>query len=111
MSAFIEPFLIGGSVVAGAKYVSQIVNPAYAGLVSGMPMGLIASFFMADDKVRRKFYGGYMITDIVTALSITMLYILTRVMTKTPVNYISGIGYFIWLIVSFLSITYFKKNL
>ena len=111
MSAYIQPFLIGGSVVAGAKYVSQIVNPAYAGLVSGMPMGLIASFFMANDKVRKKFYGGYMVTDIVTALAIAILYILTRVMPKTPVNYISGVGYVIWLIISFLSITYLKKKL
>lgn len=111
MSSFIKPFLIGGSVVAGAKYVSQIANPAYAGLVSGMPMGLIASFFMANDKVRKKFYGGYMVTDIVTALAISFLYILTRIMPKTPVNYISGVGYIIWLIISFLSITYLKKSL
>lgn len=108
---YLEAFLIGGCVVAGAKLASAVVDPAYAGLVSGMPMGLIASFFMANDKVRKRFYGGYMITDIVTAISISVLYAMTRIFKTTPVNYISAIGYVVWLVCSYLSITYFKKGL
>ena len=32
---YIEPFLIGGSVIAGSKYVSTFASPALAPLIGG----------------------------------------------------------------------------
>lgn len=111
MIEYIKTFLIGGGIVTGAKLVSTLVDPAYAGLVAGMPLGIVSSFFMKDDKVRRRFYTGYMKTDIVTAIAVSVISLLLTRMPNISVDKVSAIGYFIWAICSFLVITYFEKPL
>ena len=43
---YIKPFLIGGSLIAGSKYISHFVAPEYSPLIGGLPTGIIASFFI-----------------------------------------------------------------
>ena len=47
----LEPFLIGGSVIAGAKWASLYLNPGLAAVIGGAPTGLIASLFIAEISV------------------------------------------------------------
>ena len=108
---YLKPFLIGGTIIAGAKYISTKVNPAYAAMVAGMPSGIIASYFLSDDAVRRKFYGGYAIADIIVAIVVGGVSILTHYKRDISVNHISFIGYIIWLVLTFLSIKLFSKKI
>ena len=55
----VKPFLIGGSVIAGSKFVSKYASPALAPLIGGMPTGIIATYFMDDDKSKTEYYNGY----------------------------------------------------
>ena len=41
---YVEPFLLGGSIIAGSKWVSTMVDPAYAAMVAGMPTGIIGNY-------------------------------------------------------------------
>ena len=42
---YLKSFLIGGSVIAGSKLVSDYTNPLYGSIIGGMPTGIISSFF------------------------------------------------------------------
>ena len=46
----VKPFFIGGAVIAGSKAVSKIAPPALSPLIGGMPTGIIATFFLDNDK-------------------------------------------------------------
>ena len=56
---YVEPFLIGGSVIAGAKLASKYMGPAFAPLIGGMPTGIIAAFFLNNNKNKRIYFNGY----------------------------------------------------
>lgn len=101
---FIEPFLLGGTIVAGSKMLSTMVDPAYAAMVGGMPTGIIASFFLANDSQKRQFYKGYGISDVIVAITINMIVFITMRWSSIPVNTISIIGYLLWLVFSFIGI-------
>ena len=50
---YVNPFLIGGSVIAGSKIAANMAGPALAPIVGGMPTGIIASFFLKSQLVFR----------------------------------------------------------
>ena len=47
----LEPFLIGGSVIASDKWASLYLNPGLAAVIGGAPTRLIASLFIAEISV------------------------------------------------------------
>jgi hypothetical protein len=109
---YVEPFLLGGSIIAGSKWVSKMVDPAYAAMVAGMPTGIIASFFLANDSDKRQFYKGYGISDAIVAIAVNVIALIAARWTDVPVNVFSVAGYFIWLTLSYTGIKTFaaKKN-
>lgn len=102
----IKPFLIGGLTIAGGKLLSKKVDPAYAPLLSAVPTGIIASFFLKDEKSKREYYTGYLIADIFLSFTIDSILLGTLYFVKTPVNYLSIIGYLFWVTASFLAIKF-----
>jgi len=107
---YAEPFLLGGSIVAGSKWLSTMVDPAYAAMVAGMPTGIIASFFLANDSQKRQFYKGYGISDAIVAITINVIALLTVRWSSVPVNAFSAVGYILWLILSFTGIRMFAAK-
>ena len=101
---YLKPFLIGGSVIAGSKYISKYANPALAPLIGGMPTGIIASYFLQTDKDKRNFYHGYAISAPILALAIEFIFIMTSQIQTIPVNIISTIGLLVWGVLSFTTI-------
>ena len=104
---YLTPFLIGGSAIAGSKYLSTKVNPAYASMLAGMPTGILGSFFLANDKVKREFYKGYAVGDVVVGITIVLIALATTHFDKINVNILSIIGYFVWLILTYIGIRFF----
>ena len=102
----IKPFLIGGVTIAGGKLLSKKVDPAYAPLLSAVPTGIIASFFIKDEKAKREYYTGYLIVDIFLSLTIDSILLGTLHFVNTPVDYLSIIGYLFWITASFLGIKF-----
>ena len=107
---YAEPFLLGGTIVAGSKWLSTMVDPAYAAMVAGMPTGIIASFFLANDSDKRQFYKGYGISDAVVAVTINIIALLTVRLTSVSVNTFSIVGYILWLAISFVGIKTFAAK-
>ena len=102
----IKPFLIGGAVIAGSKYVSKFVSPALAPLIGGMPTGIIATFFLDNDEQKRKYYDDYAYSSFVLFLAILLIHMWTRHSTL-DVNVISSVSLIVWAIMSYYIVNFF----
>lgn len=103
----IRPFVIGGTVIGGAKLISRYVDPALAPLLGGMPTGIVASFFLNNDKDKRQYFKGYGVSTSILVVAILMLVYGTRVLTNIHVDVISSVTLVVWAILSYISINYF----
>ena len=92
---YAKPFVIGGGVIAAGKYLSKFVDPAIAPLVGGLPTGVIASFFLDNDKARKGYYSGYVYSSFVLFLVITAIHLVGE-HTKLPMDMVSLGGLAIW---------------
>ena len=102
----LKPFLIGGSVIAGSKFVSKYASPALAPLVGGLPTGIIATFFMDTDKSKRLYYTGYAYSSFLLFIAVLICHLWSS-NTQTSVNIISSICILVWAILSYLVINFF----
>ena len=101
---YVKPFIIGGSIIAGAKFTSKFMGPQFAPLIGGMPTGIIASYFLESDKTKRLYFNGYMYSSFVITLAVIFIHFASTSMTTIPVNVISAIGYVVWAVVSYFLI-------
>ena len=101
---YVKPFVIGGGVIAAGKYLSNFVNPAIAPLVGGLPTGVIASFFLNNDKARKGYYHGYVYSSFVLFFVVTAIH-LAGEYTNMAMDLVSLLGLLVWG-----SISYFVIN-
>ena len=106
---YIKPFLIGGSVIAGSKFVADNGPPQLAPLIGGMPTGIVASYFLANDDNRRKYFDGYVYSSFTLFIAILTIYKLDN-KTSIHVNIISGIALVLWAIITYFVINTFVKT-
>ena len=104
-----KAFLIGGGIIAGAKYISKRVSALWASLLGGLPTGIISAMFLKDDKDIHKFYNGYLIQSVVLTIIIILLNVAIA-STDISVNKLLIIAISIWLVVSILMIHLLKKE-
>jgi hypothetical protein len=102
----VKPFLIGGSVIAGSKFVSKYASPALAPLIGGMPTGIIATYFMDTDKAKTEYYHGYAYSSFLLFVAILTCH-LWSTNSNTPVNIISTVCILIWAVLSYFVINIF----
>jgi peptidoglycan/LPS O-acetylase OafA/YrhL len=72
LKSIIIPFLIGGTVISGVKYASSHVqNTALAAIIGGVPTGLIAIYFVSDEKSLKYAHTYFFVTlSLLTAIAI-----------------------------------------
>lgn len=107
---YLKPFLIGGLVISGSKFVSTFASPEIAPLIGGAPTGIIASYFLQNDDARRKFFSGYSVSAPILALAIVIINYMLNMFPEVNTNIISTLGLFIWAIVSYLVVEVFMKK-
>lgn len=107
---YVNPFLIGGSVIAGSKIVSKIAGPSLAPIVGGMPTGIIASFFLKTQQAKRDYFSGYFYSSILLAIAIMFIHFVSISHTKWNVDLISSIALLLWAILSFFTINFFMPK-
>jgi len=100
---YAKPFVIGGGLIALGKYTSKFVDPAIAPLIGGLPTGVIASFFLDNDKMRKGYYHGYVYSSFVLFFVIAAIH-LAGEHTKLPMDLISLVGLAAWGGISYLVI-------
>jgi hypothetical protein len=105
---YIKPFLIGGSVIAGSKFVADYGPPQLAPLIGGMPTGVIATYFLANDAARKKYFDGYIYSSFTLFIAILAIYILQK-NTSININIISSMTLVFWAIISYFVINTFVK--
>ena len=104
---YANPFLIGGSVIAGSKLAAKMVGPALAPIVGGMPTGIIASFFLKSQNAKREYFAGYLYSSILLAIAIMFIHFTSMFYKQWNVDIISGIALAIWAVLSYYVITFF----
>tara|TARA_B100002051_G_scaffold255060_1_gene270341 strand:+ start:2067 stop:2516 length:450 start_codon:yes stop_codon:yes gene_type:complete len=92
---YVKPFVVGGGVITAGKYLSQFVDPAIAPLVGGLPTGVIASFFLANDKARKGYYNGYVYSSFVLFFVIVLIH-LAGEYTNLAMDLVSLVGLLVW---------------
>lgn len=103
---YIKPFLIGGSVIAGSKLVSEYGPPELAPLIGGMPTGIIAAYFLTTDAAKKKYFNGYVYSSFTLFLSILLISLLQN-NTSININVISGTALVVWAIFTYIVINVF----
>jgi hypothetical protein len=71
--ASIKSFFIGGTLIGGAKYISDRVGPVWASLFAGIPTGIISALFLKDQGEMRQFYEGYFTQSVVLVFVVSIL--------------------------------------
>lgn len=104
---YLKPFLIGGGVISGAKYVSTYFSPLYASIIGGLPTGIIASLFLPTG-ADIKYYESYAYHSVLLALTVNVIYQLNK-KTKIDPRVISVVGIIIWGLLSVLLVRYYLK--
>ena len=107
---YVKPFIIGGSVIAGSKIASKIMGPELAPIVGGLPTGIIASFFLSNNKVKREYFEGYVYTSFILFLAILFIHIATKYFPSASVNVISGSAFIVWAVLSYFIIKLHKDG-
>jgi hypothetical protein len=97
LKSLIIPFLVGGTVISGVKYSStHIKNPAVAAIIGGIPTGLLALYFVNNDKSLQYAYNYFFITlSLLTSVSI---FFMLHTYTKIPKNQVLLISVMCWAI-------------
>lgn len=101
-------FLIGGSVIMGVKWVATSFSPEFSPIVAGMPIGILASFFLNKNSEQVKYYNGYIYFSIITTMTVIVANWLCN-HTAISVNVISAVAFILWAIASFTFI-WWRKN-
>ena len=100
---YLEPFLIGGSIIVGSKFVASYANPTLAPLIGGMPTGIIASYFLSSQHKKKQYFNGYVYSSFVLFLAILFIH-LTSNKTNINIDIISAFGLVVWGFISFVVI-------
>jgi len=113
----IYPFLTGGLIVGGAKFVSEIANPLWASLLGAIPNDMITPYFLDTDANKKIYIIGYILQSIIFIFVIASLYLLLR-FTKINPDLLILLAIITWFICSFYLVRstksyiehYFTKN-
>ena len=107
---YLKPFIIGGSIIAGAKYLSDISSPSFAPIIGGIPTGIIVLFFLSGQNEKREYLAGYLYSSILLSITIISINYIIINNKQWNVEIISIIAFFLWGILSFFIIEYFIPN-
>ena len=99
----ITTFLIGGGLLAGIRLLSgKMNNPALAGIVAGIPTGLLAIVLLKSENVK-KYTINYLIISVSTLISIIMFYLIFSY-TKLKHKVVWGIALLFWITIVTLTV-------
>ena len=101
------PFLTGGFIVGGAKFIADRASPLWASLVGSTPNDIVTAYFLKNDTEKKKYLVGYVIQSIMFFAITVLLYLLLK-HSKINANLLLVLGIILWLGVSIVIIKYTK---
>tara|TARA_Y100000590_G_C15032635_1_gene755696 strand:+ start:120 stop:467 length:348 start_codon:yes stop_codon:yes gene_type:complete len=75
---FVVPFVVGGGTIALVKYLAENVNPALAAIFGGLPIGLISSHFITNNKKFNSYIKNYFWVTLILLSSVILVNVLFR---------------------------------
>ena len=107
MNSIVQSFLAGGSFVATINYIGNHVDPIFAGLLSGLPIPIITTYYIKDSKAKN-----YVLNLVYTGLAATIVTIIYGILFVWTNNVTKNQGIIIAISLWFLFITlmyYYQK--
>ncbi len=104
MIELLRSFIIGGLIISGVKFLSSYVGPQYGPLLSGIPLGMLAVFFLDNDDKKVAYYKGYLYSTFTLFITAFLVNILIHSFTNPSINTLTFFAIIFWLIVSFTAI-------
>ena len=108
MDSPISHFLIGGTIVSIVNYFSKTDNPAIAAILTTFPIGLLAMYFIKENKKLNVLGKSLIWTNMAIILTyVCMVFILER---NIPIldEYVIPVSFAIWLV---LAVVFYKISL
>ena len=103
----IYPFLTGGLIVGGAKFVSDISSPLWASLLGAIPNDMITPYFLKTDSDQKIYITGYVLQSIIFIIVTISIYLLLKY-TKINQNVIIALGMIAWFVCSLYLVRFTK---
>lgn len=107
IKAPIYPFLTGGLIVGGAKFVSDIASPLWASLLGAIPNDMVTPYFLEKDSDKKIYITGYLLQSIIFIIVTISIYLLLKY-TKINHDVIVTLGIIIWFVCSFYLVRFTK---
>ena len=94
---YIFPFLFGGVLLSLIEYLSNNVNPEYAGIISAFPIAIISTIFIEKQKLPSYFFS--YVRSLIVLVFLTFIYY-SLLKSDLSKNLILSIILFIWLLIN-----------
>ena len=107
MADILQPFLSGGIFVAVISYIGNKVDPILAGLLSGLPIPIVTTYFISDKKAP-KYVLNLVFTGLLAQFVTILYYLLYDYKKGVSKNMGIIISMSIWFI-SVMIIFYYQK--
>lgn len=110
MLEYIKSFLYGGLFITIIKYLSELSNTKYAGVFAALPIGLLASFFLDNDNIKKTYYIGYFTSVFILCIVTLLIFLSSIYFINTQVNIISMFGLILWIMLSMYAVNKYDTN-
>ena len=107
MLDYLMSFFIGGAVIAGTRFLAQVLPPPYASMLGGLPLGILASFFIENQTAKKQYYAGFTYSAFLLFIAVLLIHIVSTAWPTAPVDAISAICLFLWGLSSAILISKF----
>ena len=111
LGGLLIPFITGGLVVGGVKFLSTSVGPSYAAVLGSFPTGLLGSYFIMTRNETLN-YSYHYIFMLLIVLIVAICYYLLLKYTNLSAHVAFAISFSLWivLVVGRELIRYFYKK-
>ena len=97
--------LTGAIIIGGVKYLALYVGPDIAPLLSGLPLGIVVSYFLEKKSIMNDYMLNYVFVSIILLVSIILSVILMKY-TNLGIHMVTTICLVFWLVINLGKIAY-----
>ena len=106
---YAKTFLLSGSIVTLSKVAANHANMPLSAVLGGIPLGLLAVFFITGRDDKRQYIKGYAYVSFLVFLSAVSLGQILELFPSAPVNGATLGAMAVWFVVSLLVATIFAS--
>jgi len=101
ITKYLTTFIISGATVSGISYVGNLINPAAAGVISGIPISIPSTLLIKGrDKQKEFIWSAFLMVSLLAVITGLCAYLIIKIDMSTLKAVI--ISFFSWCLGGFL---------